>query len=59
MNSTSFHAAFPNSSKPRKIKDPQDCVAASGDRMNSLGIYEIDLYIKGIKCTHQVNGPTQ
>ncbi len=33
----------------------QSCVAASGDTMNSIGVYEEDLWIKGKKVTHPVN----
>jgi hypothetical protein len=40
---------------PRKISVAQSCVAASGDAMNSYGIYEIDLWVKGKKFTHPVN----
>jgi hypothetical protein len=40
---------------PRKISDAQSCVAASGDAMNSYGIYKFDLWIKGKKFTHPVN----
>jgi len=47
MTSTSFHAAFPNQ-KPRKVQNVQDCEAASGNKMNSLGIYKIELLIKSI-----------
>jgi hypothetical protein len=54
MNSKSFNAAF-EKQKPRKIANAQSCIAASGDAMNSIGIYEIDLYIKGQKFTHPVN----
>jgi hypothetical protein len=54
MNSRSFNAAFGNQ-KPKKIANAQSCVAASGDAMNSLGVYEVDLYIKGQKFTHPVN----
>ncbi len=54
MNSRSFNAAFGNQ-KPTKIANAQSCVAASGDTMNSLGVYEVDLYIKGQKFTHPVN----
>jgi hypothetical protein len=46
LTSTSFHAAVAKD-KPQKVRDAQDCIAASGDKMNSLGIYEIDLHIKG------------
>ncbi len=53
MNSRSFNAAFGNQ-KPKKIANAQSCVATSGDAMNSLGVYEVDLYIKGQKFTHSV-----
>jgi hypothetical protein len=54
MNSRSFKAAFGNQ-KPRKISNAQSCIAASGDAMNSMGVYEVDLWIKGRKFTHPVN----
>jgi len=54
MNSRSFNAAFGNQ-KLRKISNAQSCVAASGDAMNSIGVYEVDLWIKGQKFTHPVN----
>jgi hypothetical protein len=54
MTVQSFHAAFPHS-KPRKVQNSQHCTATSGNKMNSLGIYEIDLQIKGKKFTHQSN----
>jgi hypothetical protein len=54
MNSRSFNAAFGNQ-KPKKIAYAQRCVAASGMQMNSIGIYDIDLHIKGQKFTHPVN----
>ncbi len=46
MNATLFFAAFPHA-KPKEIKNAHDCVAASGKKMTSLGIYEMELYIKG------------
>ena len=54
MNSRSFNAAFGNQ-KTKKIANAQSCVAASGDAMNSMGVYEVDRYIKGQKFTHPVN----
>ncbi len=54
MNSRSFNAAFGNQ-KPKKIANSQSCVTASGDTMNSVGVYEVDLWIKGQKFTHPVN----
>jgi len=54
MNSRSFNGAIGNQ-KLKKIANAQSCVAASGDAINSIGIYEIDLYIKGQKFYHPVN----
>ncbi len=54
INSRSFNAAF-GDQKPRKIVNAQSCVTASGDAMNSIGVYEVDLWIKGQKFTHPVN----
>jgi len=46
MNSRSFNAAF-GMQRPKKISNAQSCVAASGDAMNSIRVYEVDLWIKG------------
>jgi predicted aspartyl protease len=54
MNSRSFNTAFGNQ-KLRKIVNAESCVAPSGDAMNSIGVYEVDLWIKGQKFTHPVN----
>jgi hypothetical protein len=54
MNSRSFNAAF-GTQKPRKISNAQSCIAASGDAMNSIGVYKVDLWMKGQKFTHTVN----
>ena len=54
MNSRSFNAAF-GSQKLKKISNSQSCVATSGDAMNSIGVYKVDLWIKGQKFTHPVN----
>jgi len=54
MNSQSFNTTF-GTQKPRKISNAQSCVAASGDVMNSIGVYEMDLWIKGWKFTYPVN----
>jgi hypothetical protein len=48
MTKGSFNAAFPHN-KPRRVQNSQLCTDASGDKLNSLGIYEIDLIIKGKK----------
>jgi hypothetical protein len=45
MNSRSFNAAF-GTQKPKKISNAQRCVTASGDAMNSIGVDEVDLWIK-------------
>jgi hypothetical protein len=58
MNSRSFNAAF-GTQKPGKISNAQSCVAASGDAMNSIGVYKVDLWIKGQKFTHLVNVITE
>jgi hypothetical protein len=57
-NSRSFNAVF-GTQKPRKISNAQSCVAASGDAINSIGVYEVDLWIKGQKFTHPVNVITE
>ena len=54
MTKASFNAAFPHK-KPRRVQSSQHCTAASGDKMHSLGIYEIDIFIKGKKFTHHIN----
>jgi hypothetical protein len=46
MNSQSFNARF-ELQKPKKISNAQICVTASGDAMNTLGVYEVDLWING------------
>jgi hypothetical protein len=54
MTAASFKAAFPHS-QPRRVENAQNCTAASGNQMNSLGIFEIDLQIKGKNFKHTVN----
>jgi len=46
MTAESFKAAFPHN-KPRRVQNAQHCTATSGNQMNSIGIFEIDLEIKG------------
>jgi hypothetical protein len=53
MNSPSFRAAF-RSQKPKKLSNSQSCITASRDAMNSIGVYEVDLWINGQKFTHPV-----
>jgi hypothetical protein len=54
MNKQSFDLAFGHC-KLKQISKPQSCVAASGDKMSSYGVFEVDLFIKGKKFTHPVN----
>jgi Retroviral aspartyl protease len=54
MNKQSFDLAF-RQSKPKQISKPQSCVAASGDKMSSYWMFDVDLFIKGRKFTHPVN----
>jgi hypothetical protein len=54
MTAESFKTAFPHS-KPRRVQNAQHCTAASGNQMNSLGIFEIDLQIKGKNFTHTIH----
>ncbi len=54
MNKQSFDLAFGHY-KPKQISKPQSCVAPSGDKMSSYGMFEVDLFIKGKKITHPVN----
>ncbi len=46
INKQLFDLAFGHS-KPKQISKPQSCVAASGDKMYSYGVFEVDLFIKG------------
>jgi hypothetical protein len=54
MNKQSFDMAFGHTT-PKQISKPQSFVAASGDKMSSYGVFEVDLFIKGKKFTHPVN----
>jgi len=54
MNKQSFDVAFGHC-KPKQISKPQGCVAASGYKMSSYGVFEVDLFIKGKKFTHPMN----
>ena len=53
MNANSFRQAFKNS-KPKIITNGNGCVAANGSKMNSLGVYEIPMTIRGRKFVHPV-----
>jgi hypothetical protein len=54
MNKQSLDLAFGHC-KPKQISKPKSCVAASGDKMSSYGVFEVDLFIKGKKFTQPVN----
>jgi hypothetical protein len=54
MTKASFNAAFPHT-KPRRVQNSQHCPAASGDKVHLLGNYEIEVFIKGKKFTHNIN----
>jgi hypothetical protein len=43
MTAASFYVAF-SGIKPRRVQNAQHCIAASGNKINSLGIYEIEIY---------------
>jgi len=58
MNSRSFNATF-GIQKLRKISNAQSCVTTSRDAMNSIGVYKVDLWIKGQKFIHPVNVITE
>jgi hypothetical protein len=53
MNANSFRQAFKNS-KPKLITNGNGCVAANGSKMNSLGVFEIPITIRGRKFVHPV-----
>jgi hypothetical protein len=46
MKKESFDIAFGHS-KPKQISKRQSCVVASGDKMSSCGVFEVDLYVIG------------
>jgi hypothetical protein len=54
LTAPSFHSAFPHS-KPPSIQNAQHCSAASGYKLKSLGIFEINLQIKGKTFKHHSN----
>jgi len=46
MNADSFRECFGHS-KPTLFKKSGGCIAANGSKMSSLGIFEIDMTIRG------------
>ena len=53
MNADSFRESFGHS-KPRLLKKSAGCITANGSRMDSMGIYEIEMTIRGRKFVHPV-----
>jgi hypothetical protein len=53
MNADSFREAFGHQ-KPKMVKKSAGCIAANRSRMESLGIFEIEMTIRGRKFTHHV-----
>jgi hypothetical protein len=53
MNADSFWESFGHS-KPRLLKKSAGCIAANGSKMDSMGIYEIEMNIRGRKFLHPV-----
>jgi hypothetical protein len=53
MNADSFRESFGHS-KPKLLKKSAGYIAANGSRMDSMGIYEIEITIKGRKFLHPV-----
>jgi hypothetical protein len=54
LGSTIFQCCFPHD-QPRRVQNAQHCTATSGNKMNSLGIFEINLQIKGKAFKHEIN----
>ncbi len=53
MNADSFWEWFGHS-KPKLLKKSAGCIAANGSKMDSMGIYEIEMTIRGRKFVHPV-----
>jgi len=53
MNADSFWESFGHS-KPKLLKKSAGCIAANGSKMDSMGIYEIEMTIRGRKFVHPV-----
>ena len=53
MNADSFRDSFGHN-RPRLLKNSAGCIAANGSRMDSMGIYEIEMTIRGRKFLHPV-----
>jgi hypothetical protein len=53
MNADSFRECFGHS-KPTLLRKSAGCIAANGSKMSSLGIFEIEMTIRGCKFMHPV-----
>ncbi len=53
MNADSFRESFGHQ-RPRLIKNSAGCIAANRSRMESMGIYEIEMTMRGRKYLHPV-----
>jgi hypothetical protein len=53
MNANSFGESFGHS-KQKLFKKSAGCIAANGTRMSAMGIYEIEMTIRGRKSLHPV-----
>jgi len=53
MNADTFMEAVGHQ-KPGMVKKSAGCIAANGSRMESMGIFEIEMTIRGRKFTHHV-----
>jgi hypothetical protein len=52
MAPQSFEIAIRHS-KPKQLSKSQNCIAASGEKMTSHGVFEVDLWLKGKKLHAQ------
>ena len=53
MSASSFREAF-RTNKPKLIQKGAGCVAANGSKMNSLGVFDLPMTIRGRKFVHPV-----
>ena len=54
MNKNSFNITF-GTRRPKMISNSQSCFATFGNAMNSIEVFEVDLWLKGNKFTDPVN----
>ena len=53
MNANSFKEAF-SGKRPKLLHKGTSCVAANGSKMNSLGVFELPMTIRGRSFLHPV-----